>query len=277
MPVYAQSKPTTATVPDKPANTVAPSSTVPQAATNGLLAWEGLNIQAVKFEGVDRLRLQPLPAQLPLQAGHSLKAQDVRESLRRLFATGLYRGIEVEGVRQGDAVTIIFKGTATLFLGRITVEGLKSDRLASQLVHASRLNPGTTFSDAKLVQAGTNLKETLQDNGFYLGSIATNTAVDTKDGQVNVRFVVNSGKQARIGDVKVTGNPGMSTETFRKKGKLKQGSKVSHDTVNRALSRLRKNYQKQQRLEANVALESKNFQKEVDLLDYAFQAEQGPV
>jgi outer membrane protein insertion porin family len=277
VPVYAQSKPNAAPAPDKPANAAAPPSTNPQAATNGLRAWEGLNVQAVEFEGVDRLRLEPLPAQLPLQAGHSLKSQDVRESLRRLFATGLYRGIEVEGVRQGDGVTIIFKGSATLFLGRITVEGLKNDRLSNQLVHASRLNPGTTFSDAKLAQAGTNLQEMLQDNGFYTGSIATNTAVDTKDGQVNVRFVVNSGKQARIGDVKVTGNPGMSTDTFRKKGKLKQGSKVSHDTVNRALSRLRKSYQKQQRLEANVALESKNFQKDPDLLDYAFQADQGPV
>jgi len=278
VPVYAQSQQTAAPAPPPtPPSPAAPPSTVPQAATNSLHAWEGLNVQAVEFEGVDRLRLEPLPAQLPLQAGHPLKADDVRESLRRLFATGLYRGIEVEGVRQGDSVTIIFKGAATLFLGRITVEGLKSDRLTSQLVHASRLNPGTTFSDAKLAHAGTDLQETLQDNGFYMGSIATNTTVDTRDGQVNVRFVVNSGKQARIGDVKVTGNPGMTTATFRKKGKLKQGSKVSHDTVNRALSRLRKSYQKQQHLEANVALESKNFQKDLDLLDYDFQADQGPV
>ena len=274
MLVHAQSEQIPAT---KPSNTAPPPSTVPHAATDSLQAWEGLNVQAVNFEGVDRLRLEPLPAQLPLQAGHSLKADDVRESLRRLFATGLYRGIDVEGVRQGDSVTIIFKGTATLFLGRITVEGLKSDRLSSQLVHASRLNPGTPFSDAKLAVANTGLQETLQDNGFYAGSIATNTSVNTRDGEVNVRFVVNSGRQARIGDVKVTGTPGMTTEAFRKKGKLKQGSKVTHDTVNRALSRLRKNYQKQQRLEANVALESKDFKKDVDLLDYDFQADEGPV
>ena len=273
----AQSQQTSAPPPTKPPNTAPPPSTVPQAATNGLRAWQGLNIQAVEFVGVDRLRLEPLPAELPVQAGHPLNSDDVRQSLRRLFATGLYRGIEVEGIRQGDSVTIIFKGTATLFLGRITVDGLKSDRLTSQLVHASRLNPGTPFSDAKLTQANTALQEMLQDNGFYLGSIATSTAVDTRDGQINVRFMVNSGKQARIGEVKVTGNPGMSTETFRKKGKLKQGSKVTHDTVSRALSRLRKNYQKQQRLEANVSLESKNFQKDLDLLDYAFQADQGPV
>jgi len=260
-----------------PPSAAPPPSTVPQAATNSLRAWEGLNVQAVEFQGVDRLRLEPLPAELPLQTGHPLRSDDVRQSLRRLFATGLYRGIEVEGIRQGDAVTVIFKGAATLFLGRITVDGLKSDRLTSQLVHATRLNPGTPFTDAKLASAGTALQSMLQDNGYYKSVVTPSTAVDTVEGEVNVRFLVNSGKQARIGDVKVEGDPGMSTETFRKKGKLKRGSKVTHDTVSRALSRLRKNYQKQQRLEASVALESKDYQREQDLLDYAFQANQGPV
>ncbi|MBV8675505.1 MAG: BamA/TamA family outer membrane protein [Acidobacteriaceae bacterium] len=68
----------------------------------------------------------------------------------------------------------------------------------------------------------------------------------------------------------------MSVETFRNKGKLKRGSRVTHDTVNRALSRVQKTYQKQQRLEATVALQSRKFETETDLLDYAFQANQGP-
>jgi outer membrane protein assembly factor BamA len=242
-----------------------------------LQAWEGLYVEAVNFEGVDRLRLEPLPAELPLQAGKPLTSQDVRQSLRRLFATGLYKGIEVEGIRHGSQVTIIFKGAPTLFLGRITVVGVKSDRLTSQLVYATRLNPGTPFSDAKLDQAGTALSQMLQDNGFYLGKVSSSPTVDAPNSQVNIRFQVVIGAQARIGDVKVQGNPGMPIETFRKKGKLKAGSKVNRDTVSRALTGLRKTYQKQQRLEASVALESKEFQKDTGRLDYDFQANQGPV
>ena len=33
-----------------------------------------------------------------------------------LYATGLYRGIDVEGTRRGDKVTIIFKGARPCFL-----------------------------------------------------------------------------------------------------------------------------------------------------------------
>ncbi len=232
---------------------------------------------SINFEGVDRLSLEPLPAQLPVQPGKPLNSEDVRQSLRDLFATGLYRGIEVEGIRNGDQVTIIFKGTPTLFLGRITVEGVKSDRLSSQLVHATRLNPGTPFTDAKMAQASNFIVDLLQDNGYYGGSVAKTTTVDAPDAQINIHFQVVTGSQARIGNVKVGGDPGMSVETFRKKGKLKHGSKVTHDTVSRALSGLRKNYQKQQRLEASVALESKNFEKETGFLDYGFQASEGPV
>ncbi|HTD54569.1 MAG TPA: POTRA domain-containing protein, partial [Silvibacterium sp.] len=263
--------------PKPPSVTAPPAATAPGSAIDSLRSWEGLRVAAVNFEGVDRLRLEPLPAQLPLQPGKLLSSNDVRQSLRSLFETGLYRGIEVEGTRNGDRVTIIFKGTPTLFLGRITVEGIKSDRLTGQLVHATRLNPGTPLTDARMTQATNGLTDLLQDNGFYRGSIAETTTVDAPNAQANIHFHIVTGAQARVGNVKVGGSPGMSVETFRKKGKLKRGSKVAHDTVNRALTGVQKTYQKQQRLEGTVALESKNFEKETGLLDFDFQANEGPV
>ncbi len=234
-------------------------------------------VEAVQFEGVGASRLAPLPAELPVQVGKPLHSEDVRESLRQLYATGLYRGITVEGTRQGDRVTIIFKGTQTFFLGRVTVEGVKNDRLTSQLQRATRLNAGTQFNEAKLTQADKLLSQTLQENGFYQGTLVRTTTTDSADDQVNVQFRVDTGAQARVGNVKVDGEPGMTVDQFRKQGKLKPNSKVNRDTVSRTLSRLRKSYQKQQRLEANVGLESKDFQPASNRLNYAFQATQGPV
>jgi outer membrane protein insertion porin family len=257
-----------------------PAPHVQQAAhatTDSLRAWTGLVVEAIQFEGVQRARLEPLPDTLPLQPNRPLNPDDVRQSLRRLFETGLYKGIEVEGTRNGNKVTIIFNGTQALFLGRVTVEGVKNDRLSSQLQRSTRLNPGTTFSDSKLSQADTLVNQTLQDNGYYQGRVARTESIDQADAQVDLNFEVQTGKQARVGDVKVQGDSGMTVEKFRKKGKLKPGSKVTRDTVSRALSNLEKNYQKQQRLEANISLESKQFEPPVNHLNYAFQATQGPL
>ncbi len=51
----------------------------------------------------------------------------------------------------------------------------------------------------------------------------------------------------------------MTLEEFRKKGKLKQGSKVTRETTSTALTRLRKQYQKKDRLEATVSLQKQTY------------------
>ena len=66
------------------------------------------------------------------------------------------------------------------------------------------------------------------------------TAVDKKNAEIDVQFNVTPGKQARVGDVAVQGDSGMTVPDFRKKAKLKSGSKVNLDTVSRALSSLSK-------------------------------------
>jgi outer membrane protein insertion porin family len=248
-----------------------------QATTENLRAWIGLQVEAVDFKGVDRARLDPLPGMLSVQPDKPLSAEDVRQSLRRLFETGLYKGIDVEGTRNGDKVTIIFNGTPALFLGRVTVDGVKNDRLSSQLQRSTRLNPGTTYTEGKLTQADTLIEQMLQENGFYQGTVSRTTTIDQADSQVDVNFEIQQGKQARIGDVAVDGNPGLTIQQFRKKGKLKQGAKVTRDTASRALNNLHKNYLKQERLDANIALESKIFQPPVNRVNYKFQVTAGPV
>ena len=69
----------------------------------------------------------------------------------------------------------------------------------------------------------------------------------------------------------------MTVEKFRKKGKLKEDSKVSRDTVSRALTRLRKDYQKQDRLEAALKLDSRQYQPPSNHLDFGFSANRGPL
>jgi len=249
----------------------------PVPASVDLEGWSGLKVVEVRFEGVDRGALDPLPERMEQQANLPLDPLKVRASLRRLYATGLYRTIAVDGQRQGNGIVLIFRGTPTLFLGRVVVRGVKSSHLSNQLNYSTRLNPGTPFTDQKLSHAGELLQQTLKANGFYQGSIARHTAVDKANAEVNVQFDVSTGRPARVGDVAVEGDSGMTTPVFRKKAKLKAGSKVNSETVSRALNNLRKQYQKQQRLEANVSLESSQYERPANHLNYKFEADRGPI
>ena len=139
------------------------------------------------------------------------------------------------------------------------------------------MSAGTTFSDSKFLQAQTLLRATLQENGYYESKIFASTSVDEPNSQVNVAFQIEQGRQARIGDVTVKGDSGMTVDKFRKKGKLKENSKATRDTVSRALNRLRKNYQKQDRLEATLKLDSREYQPPTNHLGYGFSANRGPL
>lgn len=237
----------------------------------------GLTVEDIRFEGVTRDALEPLPGQLEQKPDAPLEGVAVRASLRRLFATGLYRNIAVEAQRAGDGVILIFAGTPTIFLGRISVRGAKNHDLSNQLNYSTRLNPGTPYNGQKMSRAEDLLNETLEQNGYYQGTITPHTSTDKTDAEIKIQFDVKTGKPARVGDVTVEGDSGMTVPAFRKKARLKQGSKVNSDTVSRALTGMRKAYQKEQRLEANVSLASSRYQKASNHLNYAFQAERGPV
>ena len=248
---------------------------VPTAET--LSGWEGLIVKEIRFEGVSRDALDPLPQQLAQQPNAPLDPVKMRESLRRLYATGLYSSIAVDGQREGNAVTLIFRGVPTLFVGRIAVTGVRNTQLALQLGYSTRLSPGTPFTQQKVTRAAGLLEQTLQDNGFYQATVTPHTTAIQANAEMNVDLEVKTGPQARVGRVAIRGDSGLSNSAFRKKAKLRAGSKVTTDTVGRALNNLRKYYQKQQRLEASVSLTSKHFQPQDHRLNYEFHDQRGPV
>ncbi len=221
--------------------------------------------------------MEPLPGQLEQQAGTPLDPAKVRASLRSLYATGLYQTIEAAAVRAGDNVSLIFSGTPRLFVGRVNVNGVKDDRLASVLQSATELQPGTAYSASKAAQAVPGVNTTLQNNGYYRGQIATTTVLDRENALVELNFEVTPGNPARVGDVNVTGESGITEAQFREQGKLKRNSKVNRNTVSRALSNLRKHYNKRERLAATVSLTSKGYVLPANRLNYTFLAHQGPM
>lgn len=252
---------------------LAPST---NSSSENLQAWQGLRIAEIRFQGVPADSLDPLPVTLPLKVGDSLDTEKVRQSLRQLYSTGLYQKIQIQGVRSGDSVNIAFAGEPRLFIGSVTVSGVKSDRLTAYLIRATRLNAGVKFSEDSLNEADGHLQRGLQENGFYQAEVYRKVSLDANQ-QINVAYTVVLGKQARVGDVTVEGDSGMSLPSFRKKGKLKEGNKVDRETTGRALSSLRKSYQKKGRLQANINLQSNNYQKTRNHLDYDFHANQGPI
>jgi outer membrane protein assembly factor BamA len=254
-----------------------PGAAVGDAAMPGIAAFAGSKVTGIRFDGVKASMLGSMPAQLELQPGDVLSENKVRASLRRLYQSGLYDTIQVQGVRSGGGVMVIFAGRPRLFVGRTQIFGVHNERLQSQLAGSARLQPGTRYSQRKLNASQASIEQGLTDNGFYEAKVERREQLDAPNSQVNVIYNIQPGRQAKVGNVKVDGEPGMSLEQFRKTSKLKAGKKVDRQTVSRALSRLRKYYDKKQRWAGAVTLETKEYHANTNQLDYAFQAREGPL
>ena len=247
----------------------------PQAGS--LAQWAGLPVRRISFEGVAEGRLAPLPGHLAQAEGAPLSAEDVKRSLRQLFATGLFETIQVEGSRQQDGVALVFRGTPRAFIGTVTVDGAKGATMNTQLERASQLAPGTRFTRAKLSHALEQMRSTLARNGFHESSITQTLTPHPEEQLVDVAFRVVSGTQARVGAVQVTGDSGMTAEEFRRHTHLRSGAHVDHDTANRALTGVLKHYQGEERLEAEIKLESEQYAADTKRTTFGFTASQGPV
>ena len=147
----------------------APSASSPALPPEkGLTAWAGLTVLALQFEGVSRRIAHSSAGRAGAAGRRSAGSGKVRDSLRSLYATGLYQTIEVAGVRPGDNVTLVFSGVPTPFVGRVNMEGVKDDRLDAVLDSATQLQAGNRLHRRQSYSRHEPaIKAALENNGYY--------------------------------------------------------------------------------------------------------------
>ncbi len=239
---------------------------------------QGLKVASVQVTGTGVDNPDALLALLPQKANEPLDRYKVRQSVQALYNTGRFAGIQVEAQRNTKGeVVLTFDARENYFFGSLLVEGAPSHPTDSQLINASKLNLGEQFTEEKIKAGLDGMQRTLEENGYYQSSIKPYYEWDSRNQQVKVLFVVNPGKPARVGTVNVTGTPGYSAEEIRNIAKFRSGNKISASKVTNALQRLRKRYQSQERLEAQVAMIQRVYHPESNLVDYTFDINRGPV
>ena len=243
----------------------------------------------MRFDGVVFSKGDALLDEMTQKAGTKLDPEAVRADLRRLFASGRYRDISVRSESADGGIALVYVGVPRYYVGRVQIVGVGSERLSSLLEFATRLEPGTAYTEALVPAAVDGVKQSLARNGFYESKVDVSTTRDDAGRQVDFVFKVVPGPQARVGNLAIEGNDvGFTLEDFRKKAKLNCGifgrtfsrdcrPKVTQETTSTGLANLRKQYQKMHRLEATVSVQKETYAKARQQLDYNFAANQGPV
>jgi outer membrane protein insertion porin family len=248
-----------------------------QPSFESISSYQGLTVAEIKIPGLresDEKALRPLIVQ---EAGKPMDREKIRGSIQALYATGRFGDIRVEAERDASGrVSLSFVTTPNYFIGQVSVEGSPNRPNANQIANASKLPLGELFTHEKLDRALKNIKQLMEENGYYHSSVREEEKKHPETQQVDIVFRISSGPQAQVGRVKVTGHPGYSQGQIEDIAKMHPADFASAQRVTRALDRLRKKYQKQNRLLAQVTVASRSYRPEVNAVDYTFHVEPGP-
>jgi len=232
--------------------------------------YEGETIISIQFNpAVQPLAPGELSEILPIKEGQPLRGADIRASIDRLFATGRYADIQVDAEPVDSGVAIEFYTQNSWFIGNVDIAGaISSPPNGSQLENATQLNLGQPYTQAKVEQAVESQKRLLENNGLYRARITPMYQYDNRYQQVHITFQVQSGPRAKFttpvldGDLKIDPNKILSATKWRR-WLINSWKPITQARIRAGLDGVRALYQKENRLEAKVSLESMKFDPEM--------------
>jgi outer membrane protein insertion porin family len=262
---------------DRDKTQTAVKTPAPQATLSAISAYEGKIVESIYLPNAaerDREHLLQLVAQ---KTGEPLERDQVRESIRALFATGRFADIQAEVAPSGDGVALSFATSPNFFVGAVTVEGAPARPNANQILNAAKFQLGDLYAHDKLSRALENIRQLMQEDGYYRGQVTAETTSNLATQQIDILFHVKAGSQAHVGEMKVTGSSTLSSLQLQQIAHMKPGDRVTSVRVTDSLQKLRKKFQKQSRALAQVSIAQQEYRAEANAVDFTYQIDPGPL
>ena len=256
----------------------APNAQEPQQSLPSVgSGYEGKVVQGVDLPGIAERDRSHLVQLLPQKVGTPLERDQVRDSIRALYATGRFADIQAEVAPSGDGVLLTFVTSANFFVGAVNVDGAPTRPNANQIVNSSKLQLGELYTLDKLNRALDNIRQLMQENGYYRARVTAESTSNAANQQTDILIHISAGSQAHVGAVKVTGSSSLSLIEVQDIAHMNHGDRVTASRVSDSLQRLRKRFQKQNRALAQVSIANQTYHPESNAVDFTFQIDPGPV
>lgn len=162
-------------------------------------------IKRIAIEGNERTEDATILSYINFSVGSGFNQQKSEESLRTLYATGLFSSVDIHYKGQ----EVVIKVTENPIISKIVFEGndaLKTDTLMSEI----SLKPRMVFSKAK-VQSDTNRIVEIYSKTGRFDVVVKPQIIELSQNRVNLVFDIHEGKKARIGKIFFTGNKHFSS------------------------------------------------------------------
>lgn len=183
--------------------------------------------------------LEQNPPQLTIQPGQPYSTERESASLRELYRSGRYADLRAELTDVPDGVRLDFVVRQNFYINRVQIEGLREPPGDALALSALRLNVGETFRASDMKEALDRLRQTMEDAGQYLAKIDYQATPHPDTLQMDIVVRAIPGPRARLGAITIQNQTRFPDAELRSRLKLKEGTEVTSDRLNRAVDRER--------------------------------------
>jgi outer membrane protein insertion porin family len=173
------------------------------------VAAEAAVIRNISVRGADRTGADTVVSSLTIVPGKNFSNADIDQSIKRLYATGLFSDVRIS-VSGGTLVVVVNENQ---LINQVVFNGnrkIKDDKLRG-LVKSQPLGP---YSESLVEADLQSLRRAYADIGRSDVEITTQT-VAVGDGRINLAFVINEGGRTKIDQINFEGNNAYSDFRLR--------------------------------------------------------------
>jgi outer membrane protein insertion porin family len=166
-------------------------------------------IQNIQVEGNKRVEPETVRSYLTFTAGDTYDPAQVDESLKALFATGLFQDVRIR--REGPTVIVVVLENP--IVARVAFEGnreVEDDTLASEVQLKSR----SVYTRARVQADVQRILDVYRRQGYYAAAVNPQI-IKLDNNRIDVVFEINEGPTTKIRAINFIGNEAFSDSQLR--------------------------------------------------------------
>lgn len=178
----------------------------------GAQAFQPFIVSDIRVEGMQRTDPGSIFSQLPVKVGQKFTEELATESIRRLYATGLYADVRIQTANRVVVVSVQERPT----IAAITFTGMKEfepDAIIGNLKQVG-FAQGRVFDQSMLEQAQFELRQAYLNKGKYAVEISP-TVTPLPRNRVGINFDLFEGGVSRIREINIVGNSAFTQSRIR--------------------------------------------------------------
>ena len=178
---------------------------------------------------------------IPISPGDVFSLKIIRDAVKSIYRSGLFADVQVF-IGGGPEVDLTFSLTKNLFVRNIQFRGYEDVSRKKLRENLFVLQEGRTYSSDKLAKATDELKNVLENEGYFGPEIETSTVVDRVNSQVDIRFDIRSARKYTVGEISFKGELIVPEAALKKKMHTQTGREFIPVVLEEDLGRIREIY-----------------------------------